>query len=136
MISTFVRFAVLNLTLIASAVFAEDTSSSELSAKALFYKTNGEIAQVETSPTNQSTAGRESLAAGGKKAPTGRADHATKRTQSGQSQVPLALRASVLLAGDAGKTVEVRPSYKFNSGDRIKLAFSTDVSPEFRTFLN
>ena len=45
--------------------------------------------------------------------------------------MPLALRATVLLASDGGATREVKPSHVFRTGDRIKLSFTSSKTGYF-----
>jgi len=119
-IDTVLRSTALLFALATSNVFAQDTSpSSELSAKALFYNSSGGLTQV-----NSQGSGRKVSSA---KPSVAVASNAHK----GGAERPLALRASVLLATADGKTVELKPSHKFHTGDRVKLAFSTNKAGYF-----
>lgn len=96
--------AFFGLTLVALPGVAQQPSE-ELSAKALFYSATGALLSV----------------------PSKSADPTKAVAQSPRNVSPvLALRASVLLASVDGGTREVKPSYQFRSGDRLKLAFTTN----------
>lgn len=83
--------------------------SEELGARAIFYDSDGKLATVP------SASAESKPAPGGSKAPPAAAVH--------KPQPVPALRASVLLVGDGGRTREVSPSHVFGSGDRIRLDF-------------
>jgi hypothetical protein len=97
-------------------------SDDELGAKALFYNTSGAVVSVPSATP----------AIDAKSKPS--SDVATApvaRAKPSPSTTMLALRASVLLVGPDGGTREVKPSHKFQSGDRLKLAFTSNVSGYF-----
>lgn len=94
-------------------------ADSELSAKALFYNASGVTTQI-------SSAGP----AAARQPPKG--NSATTRLAGAKPKLtPLALRAAVLLAADSGGTREVKPSYTFRTGDRIKLSFTANKTGYF-----
>lgn len=86
-------------------------AGDDLGAKALFYNVQGDISSVPTA-----SAARPS-------APPA----APRPTSPKAPQEPvLALRGSVLLVGPDGGTREVKPSHEFRSGDRVKVAFTSN----------
>lgn len=128
MIFNFIRSLTLLIALVASVVYAQDPGmSSELSAKALFYNASGDLAKVNSAVDNQ----KQQTATKHNNSGADGSVASAKRNQQRGSDQPLALRASVLLVAGDGKTVELKPSYKFRSGDRVKLAFSTNKAGYF-----
>jgi hypothetical protein len=109
-----------------ASVFAQISDKSpELNAKALFYSATGEMTQVTTA-TPQAEPARNSDKQESRTTPK---VGVTKRPSLASS--PLALRSSVLLLSESGKLIETKPSHTFQTGDRVKLAFSASKSGYF-----
>jgi len=96
----------------------------EFGAKALFYNADGRVATVASNGSDVA------IAAVAAPAPVATST-AKKSSKPASSPAVLALRASVLLVAEGGGTREVKPSYGFKSGDKIKLAFTSNKSGYF-----
>lgn len=101
-----------------SLALAAGEQEGDFSAKALFYNADGALVSVQSGAP---AAAREPSAAKPAAAPS-------KRPASPRptEQTALALRGTVLLVGPDGGTREVKPSHIFSSGDRIKVAFTSN----------
>lgn len=109
------------LALAAGSGMAQQVES--LGAKALFYNAGGQLTGVATSDPKGAVAPAQGAAA--------KASDAQKVGATKQATRPLALRATVLLISEGGGTREVKPSYRFKSNDRIKLAFTSSKAGYF-----
>lgn len=92
------------------------TVDAEMGAKALFYNAAGALVSVQSAVASS---------------PTASADPVRRAQAKPAPPAVLALRASVLIVGPDGGTREVKPSHKFSSGDRIKLAFTSNRTGYF-----
>lgn len=97
-----------------------------LSAKALFYNASGNLTGVTTDEPKA-----EPASAPGPQAASGASDSKPKPSPPSQAARPLALRSAVLLVTEGGGTREVKPSYKFKTSDRVKLAFTSSRAGYF-----
>ncbi len=89
-------------------------ASDELGAKALFYSAAGDLVSVSTAASKKPVA---TVAA---------APRPTNQLQQQPQPAVLGLRGTVLLVGSDGGTREVKPSHVFKSGDRVKVALSSN----------
>lgn len=87
-----------------------------LSAKALFYNTEGALVSVQSGSPGAAQAPTQAKPSA----------NANKRPESPRDTAVPALRGSVLLVGPDGGTREVKPSNIFRSGDRIKVAVTSN----------
>lgn len=105
---------------------AQSQEAGSLSAKALFYNASGKLTGVTSDGLKA-----EPAPASGPQAASGAPDSKPKPSAASQAARPLALRSTVLLVTDGGGTREVKPSYKFKTSDRIKLAFTSSRTGYF-----
>lgn len=100
--------------------------ADDLGAKALFYSAQGDLVSVPTlaKPSQEPMAVVNN---DGKKA---KANPPVAKTKSKHSP-SLALRGTVLQLASDGGTREVKPSHIFKSGDRIKVAFTSNLAGYF-----
>ena len=107
------------------AIGAHSQNDVELSAKALFYNTAGDVASVASGANAPPTTIPSATLA------TAETNSDPKKVEVKKTLPILALRASILLVASDGGTREVKPSYQFKSGDRVKLGFTTNKSGYF-----
>lgn len=117
------RTLLIGLTLSSCVHFASAQQvqpGDELGAKALFYNASGSVVSVPSAPAPDVA-----------KAKPGGAPATQVARAKPQTPTTLALRASVLLVASDGGTREVKPSHKFQSGDRIKVSFKASRTSYF-----